>query len=79
MSPFSPSDAHNDPSGCSVFNDATKPSFVRRRWIAPTLAAHSTLTVVTQAPLPVPLNLLFLHASLTQCFNSSGAPVPCPP
>lgn len=49
----------------------------RRRWIAPTLEAHSTLTVLTQSALPQPLSLLFLQSSI-QCFNHNGNPVPCP-
>ncbi|MDB4911172.1 MAG: hypothetical protein JWO39_1995 [Gemmatimonadetes bacterium] len=48
----------------------------RRTWVAPTLAPHSTLTVLTQSALP-PLSLLFLQASI-QCFNHNGNPVPCP-
>jgi hypothetical protein len=47
----------------------------RRRWIVPTLAPHSTLTVVTQVPLPQPLSLLFLQSS--QCFDQDGVPKPC--
>jgi hypothetical protein len=49
----------------------------RKRWIAPTLAPHSTMTVLTQSPLPQPLALLFLQSSI-QCFNHNGNPVPCP-
>jgi hypothetical protein len=49
----------------------------RRKWVAPTLAPHSTLTVLTQSALPQPLSLLFLQASI-QCFNHNGNPVPCP-
>jgi hypothetical protein len=50
----------------------------RRPWIAPCLAPHSTLTVLTQAPLPQPLSLLFLQASISQCKDQNGNPVPCP-
>jgi hypothetical protein len=49
----------------------------RRTWIAPSLAPHSTLTVLTQSALPQPLSLLFLQASV-QCFNHNGNPAPCP-
>lgn len=49
----------------------------RRPWIVPSLAPHSTLTVLTQVPLRQPLSLLFLQASV-QCFNHNGNPVPCP-
>ncbi len=48
----------------------------RRQWIAPTLAAHTTLTTLTQTPLHKPLNLLFLQSSI-QCFDHNGNPVPC--
>ena len=48
----------------------------RRCWVTPTLAPHSTLTVVTQVPLPQPLSLLFLQNS--QCFDQDGVPKPCP-
>jgi len=50
----------------------------RRTWVAPSLAPHSTMTVLTQVPLPAPLSLLFLQSS-RQCFNQDGNPVPCPP
>jgi hypothetical protein len=49
----------------------------RRRWVAPSVTPHSTMTVLTQSPLPQPLSLLFLQSSI-QCFNHSGTPVPCP-
>ena len=49
----------------------------RRQWVAPSLAPHSTLTVLTQSALPQPLSLLFLQSSI-QCFNHNGNPVPCP-
>jgi hypothetical protein len=50
----------------------------RRAWVQPTLHPHSTLTVVTQATSPAPLTLLFLQASVSQCFDGSGNPIPCP-
>jgi hypothetical protein len=46
----------------------------RRRWIAPALETHSTFTTVTQTA------LLFLQASISQCFDAvTGAHVTCPP
>lgn len=50
----------------------------RREWVAPTLACHSTLTELTQVPLRQPLGLLFLQASISQCKDQDGNPVPCP-
>jgi hypothetical protein len=50
---------------------------VRRNWLAPLLAPHSTLTTLTQVPLPQPLSLLFLQSS-RQCFDQNGDPAPCP-
>jgi hypothetical protein len=50
----------------------------RRSWVTPMLEPHSTMTVVTQAPLPVPLNLLFLQSSISQCFDINGQPATCP-
>jgi len=46
----------------------------RRPWIATALETHSTFTTVTQTA------LLFLQASISQCFDSvTGQHVPCPP
>jgi predicted nucleic acid-binding Zn ribbon protein len=46
----------------------------RRPWIAPALETHSTFTTVTQTA------LLFLQASISQCFDAvTGQHVPCPP
>lgn len=50
----------------------------RREWVTPTLEGHSTLTELTQVPLPQPLALLFLQASISQCFDQNGNPVTCP-
>jgi len=51
----------------------------RREWITPILAGHSTLTQLTQLPLAQPLSLLFLQASISQCFDQDGNPIiPCP-
>jgi hypothetical protein len=78
MSESSPvSGAVNEPSTPSMPHDAHHAQTRRRRWIAPALAPHSTLTVLTQSALPQPLSLLFLQASI-QCFNHNGNPVPCP-
>lgn len=49
----------------------------RRAWVQPTLLPHSTLTVVTQVTSPMPLTLLFLQASVSQCFDAHGNPIPC--
>jgi hypothetical protein len=49
----------------------------RREWVTPTLEGHTTLTELTQAPLPQPLALLFLQASISQCFDQNGTPIPC--
>lgn len=54
----------------------------RRAWVAPTLAGHTTLTELTQVPLPQPLALLFFlqSPSPSQCFNQNGdGNPPCPP
>lgn len=48
----------------------------RRHWVAPSLAPHSTLTMLTQVPFTQPLSLLFLQSS--QCFDQDGNPAPCP-
>jgi hypothetical protein len=75
MSESSPvSGAVNEPS---MPLDAHHAHSKRRRWIAPSLAPHSTLTVLTQSALPQPLSLLFLQSSI-QCFNHNGNPVTCP-
>lgn len=74
MSEFSPlSDIHHD-SAVSSQHDVR----ARRHWITPSLAPHSTLTTLTQLPLPQPLSLLFLQSS-RQCFDQNGTPVACPP
>jgi hypothetical protein len=57
-------------------NEPSTPS-MRRRWTAPSVVPHSTLTTLTQSALPQPLSLLFLQSSI-QCFNHNGNPVPCP-
>jgi hypothetical protein len=46
----------------------------RRSWIAPCLEPHSSLTTVTQSA----VSLLFLQASVQQCFDERGRPVACP-
>ena len=50
----------------------------RRAWVTPMLEPHSTMTVVTQVPVPAPLNLLFLQSSISQCFDAFKNVVPCP-
>lgn len=50
---------------------------LRQRWVQPALLAHSTMTAVTQTALPMPLKLLFLQASISQCHDANGAIVPC--
>lgn len=78
MSPFSPSRAvRADPVEPSITSGTGPASCDRRRWLRPTLVSHSTLTVVTQANLPMPLNLLFLQLSKSQCIGSDGEHVPC--
>jgi hypothetical protein len=78
MSEFSPvSGAVSEPSAASMALNPNSVHVKRRRWIAPTLAPHSTLTVLTQSALPQPLSLLFLQSSI-QCVNHNGNPVPCP-
>ncbi len=67
----------NEPSTTWITSDQQHAHPERRRWTAPRLAPHSTLTVLTQSALPQPLSLLFLQASI-QCFNHNGNPVPCP-
>lgn len=57
-------------------DDARPHCSQRRRWVTPSLAGHSTLTELTQVPLPQPLALLFLQTS--QCFDQDGNPAPCP-
>jgi hypothetical protein len=49
----------------------------RRPWVTPMLEPHSTMTVVTQTPPPVPLNLLFLQSSISQCHDVNGNVVQC--
>lgn len=46
----------------------------RRVWVAPCLELHSTLTSLTQSA----ASLLFLQASIQQCFDERGRPVTCP-
>jgi hypothetical protein len=78
MSESSPvSGAVNESSALSMAVDPHRTQSKRRRWIAPSLAPHSTLTVLTQSALPQPLSLLFLQSSI-QCFNHNGNTVPCP-
>lgn len=78
MSPFSPSRAvHTDSTDSTMTSGTGQASCDRRRWLRPTLVSHSTLTVVTQANLPLPLNLLFLQQSLSQCIGSNGDHVAC--
>ena len=75
MSDISPARAADKESSMPL--DAQHDHAERRRWVAPTLAPHSTMTVLTQSPLPQPLSLLFLQSSI-QCFDHNGNPVPCP-
>lgn len=78
MSDSSPlSSANNDPANPSIPPEESQNRSERRRWVAPSVAPHSTLTVLTQAPLPQPLSLLFLQSSI-QCFDHNGNPAPCP-
>jgi len=74
MSDFSPENGVRDDIALRSMGDN---GFDRRRWVAPNLAPHSTLTTLTQMPLPQPLSLLFLQASV-QCFDHNGNPAPCP-
>jgi hypothetical protein len=77
MSESSPvSGVDNEPSTPSMPLDPRHAHSERRRWVAPSLAPHSTLTVLTQSTLPQPLSLLFLQSSI-QCFNHRGEPIPC--
>lgn len=46
----------------------------RRTWVAPSVAPHSTMTTLTQST----AGLLFLQASIQQCFDERGRPVACP-
>jgi hypothetical protein len=50
----------------------------RRTWIRPEIESQSTMTTLTQVAPHAPLTLLFLQLS-SQCFDSHGNPVPCPP
>ena len=69
-----------EPIGSSVnIEAAPKGIRSRRAWVTPMLEPHSTMTVVTQAPVPVPLNLLFLQSSISQCFDANHVPVTCQP
>jgi hypothetical protein len=67
--------AYNEITGSMVPQPtAIQQSVSRRPWIAPALETHSTFTTVTQTA------LLFLQASISQCFDAvTGAHVPCPP
>jgi hypothetical protein len=67
--------AYSETKGSTVSQpDAFRNSFARRPWIAPVLETHSTFTTVTQTA------LLFLQASISQCFDAQlGHTVPCPP
>ena len=79
MSELSPvGGVHDDSANQSASHDAHHDRFERRRWVAPGLSPHSTLTVLTQLPLRQPLSLLFLQSS-RQCFDQNGNPTPCPP
>lgn len=63
-------------SGGSIVTEqaSTRHGVARRRWIPPVLETHSTFTTVTQTA------LLFLQASVSQCFDAvTGQHVPCPP
>jgi hypothetical protein len=77
MSDLTASSAHDEPVSPLMPLDSHRARTCRRRWIVPSLAPHSTLTVLTQSPLHQPLSLLFLQASI-QCFDHNGNPVPCP-
>lgn len=67
--------AHSESRGPIVTREASiRHSAARRPWIAPALETHSTFTTVTQTA------LLFLQASISQCFDAvTGQHVPCPP
>ncbi|MEO6211233.1 MAG: hypothetical protein ABIQ10_14045 [Gemmatimonadaceae bacterium] len=79
MTEFLPVIAQHDRAKAPNADDAQPYCCQRRAWVTPSLAGHSTLTALTQAPLPQPLSLLFLQSS-TQCFDQNGNPVtPCPP
>jgi hypothetical protein len=75
MSDFSPARGADNESPMS--HDLEHDQSERRRWIAPTVVPHSTMTELTQSALPQPLSLLFLQSSI-QCFDHGGFPVPCP-
>ena len=77
MSPSSPlHGVHPDHTKESMTPALREASADRRRWIAPALVPHSTLTELTQLPLTKPLSLLFLQSSI-QCFDINNNPVPC--
>ena len=68
-----------EPMGSSVSIEGASDLIAHRRaWVTPMLEPHSTMTVVTQAPVPAPLNLLFLQSSISQCFDANHQPVTCP-
>ena len=78
--PFSsPHPVIREPMGSSVSIEGASDLIAHRRaWVTPMLEPHSTMTVVTQAPVPAPLNLLFLQSSISQCFDAFHNVVPCP-
>ena len=81
MSHSTPRDRGNrEPMEPSVSIEAA-PSLIadRRAWVPPMLALHSTMTEVTLAPVPMPMNLLFMQSSISQCFDAHNNPVTCPP
>ena len=50
----------------------------RRTWMRPEIQSQSSMTALTQVAPHAPLALLFMQVS-SQCFDSHGDPVPCPP
>jgi hypothetical protein len=58
--------------------ETAEPTPAPREWTAPTLVRHETLGALTQSALPGHFNLLFLQASMTQCFGPTGQPRRCP-
>jgi hypothetical protein len=66
--------AYSESRGSIVTERAsTRHGVARRPWIPPALETHSTFTTVTQTA------LLFLQASISQCFDAvTGQHVPCP-
>ncbi|MEO9116232.1 MAG: hypothetical protein ABI311_08725 [Gemmatimonadaceae bacterium] len=79
MSDFSPlRGARDEAASAALPHEIRRDGSARRGWMAPSLAPHSTMTELTQSPLPQPLSLLFLQSSITQCVNHLGETVPCP-